>query len=72
MATLNWFIDKDHFAAHTEYGTYEVGDWGGGLSIVVIPGGISEKTPHVEAKDVAQADYDRRQVLDLTVKGAVA
>ena len=60
MATLNWFIDKDHFAAHTEYGTYEVGDWGSGNALVNLPGVWRDIVPFATGKNVAQADYDRR------------
>lgn len=60
---LEWYIDADHFAAQTEFGTYTVGDWGAGLAFVNLPGMGHEIVPFADGKAVAQTNYDQRQAL---------
>lgn len=61
MSKLNWFIDEECFAAHTEFGTYRLGDWGGGKGNLHIPGKPSQIVAFAEGKDIAQADFAARR-----------
>ena len=62
MSDLNWVIVKDHFEAKTEFGTYELGDWGSGKGHLMIRANGSVIIDNWEAcKTAAQTDYDARK-----------